>query len=407
MSKIAKLFFITVLAVAPLQYLWAQAQAELNQKLSALHQQIQFSTSRISTIKKDQSLNQEKIYSAKKRLDLIIAHDANLAEELLNLRKSENQIQLDLVELKKNSLDIERASMARVKALYQFKPFSFFESLINQNSSSQLSKNAYYLSKIKRLDRQLIEQIIDLKQQKKAKLSDLNQLITRKQILQKELSEQKSLIAALRFDLEKLDNSLNQEKQRLQQSLNQLKAQVLRFETVLVSLTSGQSEETDLEKEQAAKLVDSAKSSGMKASLAHELREYQGQGLTSNLSVPIKGQIIVGFGSKKHQEFDTMVFNKGIEYSSQTGAEIKSVARGRVIYLGRLAGYGTVIIIDHGQRFYSLYGRLASTQVELAQEIDSQQLLGHSGQADEKGRNFYFEIRHDGQALDPAKYLVN
>ncbi len=71
MKKIGIVFFVMIWAVLPSQYLSAQHSDELNQKLSNLHQQIQFSTSRIATIKKDQVINQEIINNTKRLLYLI------------------------------------------------------------------------------------------------------------------------------------------------------------------------------------------------------------------------------------------------------------------------------------------------------------------------------------------------
>ena len=79
--------------------------------------------------------------------------------------------------------------------------------------------------------------------------------------------------------------------------------------------------------------------------------------------------------------------------------------RGKVMHVGRMPGYGTIIILDHGQRYYSLYGRLGKTLVGKGHVVEKGEIIAQTGEMDAKSRNFYFEIRRNGSPVNPQDYF--
>jgi len=135
---------------------------------------------------------------------------------------------------------------------------------------------------------------------------------------------------------------------------------------------------------------------------------YTGGGLESlrgQLVFPVAGNLIQNYGKQKHDEFSDVLFIKGLEVNAPVGARVLSVAAGKVVLSQVLPGYGNVVIVDHGQRYYSLYGRLASSLKSLGSAVDKGEPLAVLGEVDYKGRNFYFELRVKGKAVNPAQYL--
>jgi septal ring factor EnvC (AmiA/AmiB activator) len=70
-----------------------------------------------------------------------------------------------------------------------------------------------------------------------------------------------------------------------------------------------------------------------------------------------------------------------------------------------MPGYDTVVIIDHGERSYSLYGRLGKSHVKQGDLVQRRDVIGVTSAADSKGRNFYFETRKNGAPVDPGSVL--
>jgi septal ring factor EnvC (AmiA/AmiB activator) len=69
--------------------------------------------------------------------------------------------------------------------------------------------------------------------------------------------------------------------------------------------------------------------------------------------------------------------------------------------------YGNVVIVNHGKRFYTLYGRLNEIVPLVGDIVEGGDVLARTGKKDRWGRNFYFELRYKGKAIDPWRYFAN
>ena len=78
---------------------------------------------------------------------------------------------------------------------------------------------------------------------------------------------------------------------------------------------------------------------------------------------------------------------------------------GRVIYNGIMPEYGTILILDHGDREYSLYGRVVSPLATVGEVVQKGQVIAQVGEPDATGKNLYFEIRKNGKPLNPALFI--
>jgi septal ring factor EnvC (AmiA/AmiB activator) len=98
--------------------------------------------------------------------------------------------------------------------------------------------------------------------------------------------------------------------------------------------------------------------------------------------------------------------NKGTEFLAPVEEGVQAIATGRVLYAGRMPVFGLVVVLDHGERSYSLYGRLATTARSVGEDLQQGEIVGTLG-APEDGEagNFYFEVRKEGVSVDPAKVL--
>src|SRR5512145_1507864 len=83
------------------------------------------------------------------------------------------------------------------------------------------------------------------------------------------------------------------------------------------------------------------------------------EALRGRLEWPVRGQVTAPFGIFKHPEFTAEVIRKGIDIAAPVGEEIKAVEKGRVVYADRFSGYGNLVILDHGKRYYTIYGHLS------------------------------------------------
>ena len=125
--------------------------------------------------------------------------------------------------------------------------------------------------------------------------------------------------------------------------------------------------------------------------------------LKGRLTWPIKGKVIARYGSSRKLGQLTW---QGIMIKSAIGKEIRSAAAGRVVFSDWLRGFGLLLIIDHGDKYMTLYGNNQSLLKEVGDTVDAGELVALSGEQGVKQyAGLYFELRHQGNPTDPVKWL--
>jgi len=128
--------------------------------------------------------------------------------------------------------------------------------------------------------------------------------------------------------------------------------------------------------------------------------------LRGRLPWPTEGRIVAGFGRQVHPRFGTETVRHGVDIEAEEGAIIRAVHSGAVLYRGWLRGYGNLIILDHGQGYYTLYAHASEVVVEEGERVKVGQgiaRVGETGSVD--GPRLYFEVRYQGRAEDPQVWL--
>jgi murein DD-endopeptidase MepM/ murein hydrolase activator NlpD len=125
------------------------------------------------------------------------------------------------------------------------------------------------------------------------------------------------------------------------------------------------------------------------------------------LDWPVRGTLVGRFGNEKHPKWGTTTVNNGIDIQAAMGTPVRAVARGRVDYTSEDYGtYGQMIILNHGDGYYTLYGHLSEIGVSVGQEVTAGATIGRVGDTGSlKGTVLHFEVREGGAALDPMGWL--
>ena len=148
----------------------------------------------------------------------------------------------------------------------------------------------------------------------------------------------------------------------------------------------------------------------IRAKARQEMATSPGKGfgaLRGKLSRPVDGRIVSTFGRNENPQFHTFTVQKGIEIEAPLGAEIRAVYDGRVLYADWFKGYGKIVIIDHGEGYYTLSDHASALLKDVGEEVrtgESVALVGDTGSL--RGPCLYFEIRQRGKPLDPSEWLV-
>ena len=87
------------------------------------------------------------------------------------------------------------------------------------------------------------------------------------------------------------------------------------------------------------------------------------------------------------------------------GAPVKVIHDGTIAFADSFAGFGKLVIVDHGGQSFSLYGNLLDRTVTKGAHIDRGQIVGHIGPSPAGPAGLYFELRVDGHPVDPLQWL--
>ena len=126
------------------------------------------------------------------------------------------------------------------------------------------------------------------------------------------------------------------------------------------------------------------------------------------LDWPVDGTILYRFGRTVTPENTTLRWN-GIGIQTARGTPVKAIAGGEVVVSENIGTYGLTVIVQHGAGDYSVYGSLASANVEKGARVAKSQVIGSVGVADpDMPPHLHFEIRRSrGAAVDPLDWLRN
>lgn len=130
------------------------------------------------------------------------------------------------------------------------------------------------------------------------------------------------------------------------------------------------------------------------------IRPFQGA-----LPWPARGAVAQRFGRQPSSRFGTTIVRNGMELSVAEGQPVRAVHEGVVAFADQFTGYGNLVIVDHGDRAYSLYGHLGTLEVATGQRIEVQTPVGAAGRNPSGTPALYFELRIDGAAVDPLQWL--
>jgi murein DD-endopeptidase MepM/ murein hydrolase activator NlpD len=120
------------------------------------------------------------------------------------------------------------------------------------------------------------------------------------------------------------------------------------------------------------------------------------------------GNMVMPAGSLSSISRGFSSYHSGIDLAAPMGSTIRAAAAGTVIYAGWYAGYGNMVDIRHADGLVTRYAHMSGfapnvgygTPVQAGQIIG---LVGETGHA--TGNHIHFEVRVNGNAIDPAPYI--
>lgn len=93
--------------------------------------------------------------------------------------------------------------------------------------------------------------------------------------------------------------------------------------------------------------------------------------------------------------------------AAPAGTAVHAVAPGRVVYVGWMYRYGLIVVLDHGDNYYTVYGHNQSVYVRSGEHVRAGEKIATAGKSGgHETTGVYFEIRHGSKPLDPGVWLA-
>lgn len=355
-------------------------------ELKVLQRKIQDKKSRLKETQKEES----KVISELNRIEKdLFRKQQTLKGYDTTLKRQEQEIQKLNCEVEKLQGDIndQKNNVAfQMKALYTLSRMSMAEALFSSDSLPSLMQRYAYLTRMIAYREGVIDNyghalamIQNYQQHLRENERELEALTEKTRATQEDISQHKR-------DKTVLLTSIKSEKELHLKALAELEQASARLQGLIEKLERGVSPAT--------------------SSLSTTFSHKNFSALKNKLAFPVEGTIITYFGKQEDPEFSTISHNKGIEIAAAMGSPIKAVFDGNVIYSDWFKGYGNIIIIDHGEGYYTLSGHAAELFKKVGEQIKEGEPIGYVGDTGSfKGPNLYFEIRHHGKPLDPLEWL--
>jgi murein DD-endopeptidase MepM/ murein hydrolase activator NlpD len=125
------------------------------------------------------------------------------------------------------------------------------------------------------------------------------------------------------------------------------------------------------------------------------------------LANPAPGHVVTSpFGVRTDPIVGTAALHSGMDFRAAVGMEAKVTAAGVVVKAGWNGGYGRMVEVDHGQGYSTRYGHLSQILVKVGDKLKAGDVIGRTGSSGRStGPHLHYEVRHDGQAVNPLRFL--
>jgi septal ring factor EnvC (AmiA/AmiB activator) len=371
---------------------------DYNQELKAQSNAIQSLRNEIEATKKRIQSESRKEKSSVRRVSNLSEEVSLLQRLLKEIQKEEKLLIADISRTGKQiaqsevELDTIRVRYARrLVKMYKKGQLSNLEKIFSSTSWRQAVYRTKYLKIISDLDQKTHNTIrsllIEIGRQKLNLESALRKKRRLKRDREKTLSQVRDKKRREQRELTKIRRS----QKDLKTYLTEKQAGVKQLEAIITKIR----EDIDrVEREERIRRQQ-------RALKAKEFPKLKGQ-----LAWPAEGRVITKFGRQWNPKLKTTTENPGIDIKGKPGSEVRVVLGGIVTTITFIRGFGTTIIVDHGNGFYTVYSHVTNVEINEDSEVRGGDVIAYMGDSGSiNGSQLHFEVWGEGKILDPEKWL--
>ena len=248
-------------------------------------------------------------------------------------------------------------------------PSSVFDFFVQQNSMKSIVESDFDFIDKQNGDLEAFEKLEE----------EMEKEIEARTLLEAELNDQIRINHSETRKKELILKEIRQKKQLSLAAVESLKLAALQLDDRMETIRSGTTKKTE----------------------GDSFSDHQG-----TLMLPVEGEIISEFGNSISGNYKTFTFQKGIDIKVERGEPVKTVFKGEVMFAQWLKGYGNVLIINHGDNYYTLYAHVEEMFKNEGENVETGDVIATAGDTGSiKGMCLHFEVRYHGKPVNPMKWL--
>ena len=376
MRRLITIILILVITCSLCICVHAQDLTELQEQSSQLTQAIDESNNRLQAVQEQLSTNMQALQD----LDNQIAQSQNeidtINTDINNLMKQINENEDKLTKTQADLDDIQGLLDARIIKMYEAPKFEFLQVLLASKSATEFLSTYYAMKELAEYDKQLLETVKkqkeDIETTKKILAEKKKQVVENKQKQQKKTQVLANTKTMRQYYISKLST----EEQELQAKIDEYNSQVTAIESEIKLMA---------------------------------LNSISADYIGGAMVWPIPGYTTITseYGMRVHPITGAYKLHTGTDIGAPMGADFVAAAKGVVTKAAMTPAYGNMVIIDHGGGVQTLYAHGSQILVQVGQEVEAGTpvlKVGSTGYS--TGPHAHFEIRINGQTVNPMEYLL-
>jgi len=378
------IFWAVDAGVVPMAYHGHSAAADMDSVSTDVREQVEKGRTTLRQFSRHEMETVEKLHDLEKSLNEAHHASVEIGGQLSVIEKKIAQNQKASEALSRRLAQGERYAGQRIQSLFKLGRQGRFSLLASSESMIDLLRRKKALEHILDRDHRALTELGEQKAHFSEICADLDARKKEREAIEKQYQEQIAALNQKKADREKLLSEIRSHKELFEASLSTIKKAAALLDEKLVTI-SGQSEQA-----------------------APDVGEIDDGFLSQKrlLRLPVDANIDASSGTAGAGAGAPARSQSGIRIPAERGMPIHCVWRGQVIFADWFKGYGNMIIVDHGDHYYTLYAHADELLKIKGDRIDTDEVIGTVGDTGSlDGTALHFEIRHHSKPLDPFQWL--